>query len=413
MFLGVPYRFLRTAVFGVLVCFVLAPVVALPYRADDSINRNWPLRPLGDQFSEVMDLVVAWMQNQGRFFPGSALYGLMVWNGLPSRAAYATYLALLGLACIGLFVVVAWCLTRSAHLAALAGFGAAMCFQVRFVDFDGLAGFAGLVPYTIVLTLISGMAAAVVLRGGSRWWVWAIAVPWTLAITSYEVSLLMLPALFVVLWGIGPALRTGRVRWLWAGLPLIVPAVLQMGITLFLRQQPLSVAPAYQLNPGGPVWSTTGKQFVAGLPFSQEMLGGNTLDIPLTVLLVVCLAIPAVLVWRPWAGVTVRMEPRLPMVLMIAGGWAWLVPSLLAGVTQRWQESLTWGVGYIYVVYEFMGVALIIVGAGAWLAQRGQRPWARVAFAALFCIVVGGCAVAAAANLAAIGMFVPGPAGPG
>ena len=106
MFLGVPYRFLRAAVFGILVCFVLAPVAALPYRTDDSINRNWPLRPLGDQFGEVMDLVVAWMQNQGRFFPGSALYGLMVWNGLPSRAAYATYLALLGLACIGLFVAV-------------------------------------------------------------------------------------------------------------------------------------------------------------------------------------------------------------------------------------------------------------------------------------------------------------------
>lgn len=413
MIAGIPLRAIRTALFGVIVAFVVLPVALLPYRADDVLNRVWATQSFSDQITGAWALVIAWMNNQGRFFPGSAYYALAVWNTFPSRASYAAYLAVLDLLLIALAVLVAWRMTRSPHLAAFAGFSLGACMQVQFVDFDGIAGFAGLVVYTIVMTLIAGLAAAHVLRGGSRWWVVAVAVPWVLAITAYEVSLLMLPAVLVMLWATGPPVRTTWVRWAWATGPLLIPAAAQLLVTSVLRSGALAVAPAYQTDLDGPVGITAWKQFTAAIPFSQEAMGSAALDWHLAAFLLVVLGVPAFLAWRPWAAAPPpSMSTRSAWALIGAGAWAWVVPSILAGVTRRWQDSLVWGQGYIYLAYEYVGVALLLTGAAVLVARRAHSRGARIVFAVLFGAVVAGCVIAIAANLVAVGRGVPGPTGP-
>lgn len=412
MVAGIPLRAVRTALFGVMIAFVVLPVALLPYRADDVINRVWATRSAHDQISGAWSLVIDWMHKQGRFFPGAASYALVVWNTFTSRASYAFYLALLDLLLIALVVLIAWRTTRSPHLAALAGLATGACMQIQFSGFDGIAGFAGLVVYTIILTLLSSLAAAHILSGGSRWWAVAVAVPWTLAVTSYEVSLLMLPAILLMLWAVGPPVRAARGRWAWAIGPLLIPAAGQVLVTALLRTQASKVVPAYELNFGGAVGGTSWKQFTAALPLSQEVFASAPFDRHLALLLVVTIGVPTFLAWRPWVVTAPHISRRVAWALVVAGAWAWVIPSLLAGVTLRWQESLVWGQGYIYLAYEYVGIALILTGVTALVARHAPGRAARVTFAVLFGVVVVGCALAIATNLVAAGVIVPGPTGP-
>ena len=167
------------------------------------------------------------------------------------------------------------------------------------------------------------------------------------------------------------------------------------------------------MNLDGPVGTTFGKQFTAALPFAQEGWAGVPVNVTLSVLLVLTLALPFVLAWRPWVGTRLATPDRVGVGMVAAGLWAWVVPSILAGVTVRWQAELIWGQGYVYLPYEFVGFALVITGAAALLRARAHQPWARAAFVVLFVALAIGCAVTAGVNILAAGSYVPGAAGPG
>lgn len=98
---------------------------------------------------------------------------------------------------------------------------------------------------------------------------------------------------------------------------------------------------------------------------------------------------------------------------MVAGSWAWVVPSLLASVTQRWQSDLIWGQGYVYLAYEYAGVALLASGAFCLLAGHDRPRSMRCIAVAVFALALVACAITVSSNLVFAGQFVPGPAGPG
>lgn len=407
-------RTLRTLVTAVLLTLVVAPIATLPYSADDTLNRQWATQSWWQSIRSSYDINLGWMIGQGRFFPGGSVYGLPVWHLLASRAAYMTYLVLLDLALIGLVGFVVFRMTKSPVVAAGAALTLGACMQVRWY-LDGISSFGGLVVYTLILTILSGLGAAAILRTGRRWIVIPTVVVWSLAVTTYEVSLLMLPAVLALI-VVTHDLRDRR-RAAWALGPLLVPAALQLVITFYLRSRATGPAPGYTTDFGGPVGTTFMKQFTAALPSSQYLLGGVPdgvqLPLALVLMLVLVLAVPVFLLWRPALHVGVSVSRRVAMGLMAAGAWAWLVPSVLAGVTQRWQMELTWGQGYVYLAYEYVGVALLAGGALCLLADREASKALRIGAFALVAVVCVACAVTVAANLVYAGQFVPGPAGPG
>jgi hypothetical protein len=410
--LGIPTRTLRSVWLTVLIAFVVVPVVGLPYAADDLANRAWATAGIGEQWTTILVLNGQWMDLQGRFFPGGSVYGFFVWNVFDSRVAYTAFLALLGLASVGLVGYAVWRATRSSLVTALGVLAMAGCWQFRFGYLDGLTSFAGLVPSTLVLTVGSGLLAGRLLHGGSRWLALPLVLGWSLAVTSYEVSLLMLPAVLVVLLVTGPPLRD-RAAWLWAGLPLIVPAVVQVAVTTILRANASGPASAYEVNLAGPLGTTFLKQMAAALPLSQQALAGAPLNVTLAVMLAVVLSLPIVLAWRPWEPSPEAIPDRVGIALCAAGAWAWVVPAVLASITRRWQDELVWGQGYIYVGYQFAGVALVVVGVASLLRARADRRWARITFGVVFALVAVLCAATAASNLEVLGAIVPGPQGPG
>lgn len=408
---GISARGLGAVLLCILLAFVVLPVVGLPYAADDLANRAWALYGIGDQWAEMLNLTGQWMDTQGRFFLGSSIYGFVVWNVFDSRVAYMVFLALLGFTCFALLALAVWRATRSALVAALALLSIGACWQFRFVYLDGLTSFAGLVLYTLALTVGSALLAARILRGGSRWLALPLGILWALAVTSYEVSLLMLPAIGVMLYATGPPLRE-RTRWLWAGLPLLVPALVEVAITMVLRVGAPAPASAYDINFTGPVGTTFLKQLLAAIPFSQQLLGDAPLNATVALMLIAALAVPIALAWRPLSAVAAPIPDRVGLALIIAGAWAWVVPAALAAVTQRWQDELVWGQGYIYVGYQFVGLALIAAGLVSLMLARADRRWARVALYAVFVLMAVACAVTAASNLTVLSAVVPGPQGP-
>ena len=101
---------------------------------------------------------------------------------------------------------------------------------------------------------------------------------------------------------------------------------------------------------------------------------------------------------------------RIAVALLCAGAWAWVVPSLLAALTFRWQQELIPGQGYIYLPYEYVGVAMVVAGAVALLAGPDRPRWMRTTATVVLAVLLIGAVVAIASNIAFAGALVPGPA---
>ncbi len=403
---------LRLALISVMVTLALAPIAFVPYASDDTVNRGWARLTWSGAIDEGFAQIHAWMTIQGRFFPGSVFYTVPMWRILDSRIAYSLWLIILNLVILALIALVCFRLTRSRDVALIGLATAAACMQIRWWSADGLTGFGGLVPWTLMLTLVTSIGMAHVLRGGDRRWMIPIATTWSLAITGYEVSLLMLPGILACLALAFPG--SPRARWLWAAGPIVVLAAVQTAISAVLRSQASGLAPAYETDLGGPVGATFAKQFSAALPSAQHWLGGvpaqGSLFATGTVLILLAFAVPTVLAWRwrqPFASAAVPL--RRSLSLIVAGAWAWVVPSVLAAITVRWQKELPLGHGYIYLLYEYAGVALVVAGAAAMVARPARQRWVSAALVAVFSLAIVGLALTVASNIAYAGQFVPGP----
>jgi len=378
----------RTAILAAGTIYVtllsLAPVLVTPYRGDDTINRNTPQvltasgQPLLEAaLGEFKAQVLAWMTNQGRFFPGSVAWTLSLFSVFRTRLAYKLFLVAL---CLVMIFLVAWLvatLTRSsaAAVATAISLGATLTLSLWA---DGLNSFAGLLP----LTIACAVASALLLIRGRSWVSVALAITlWVAALLTYEVAILMTPVLCLLVW-------FSR-RGLWRSLALLWPALIDGLVVLYLRAHATAEAPAYQINlEPVRVAATYVKQAAAALPLSQVWYPGS--DVPSPSRVVVAMAIVGVGV--PVAIVLIclhrsRPDPSWKSLGMLAllGGTFWLAPPVLIAITLRWQDELPPGQGYLSVVWGYVGVALLLATEWLALAKRHARhpgPGSRSAFVA-------------------------------
>ncbi len=355
------------------------------------------------------------MINEGRFFPGVAVYGLMVWKTLATRLAYALYLILLNGGLILACGVTVSRLVRNRSAGVVVALALAGGMMMRDFPWDGFFNMGGLVAWSLLMTILCCVGAVRFARTG-YWLTAAVTVfAWVWVITAYEVSFLMLPAMLAVIFVTPSTALSARLKGMAL---LVVPWLIDGAFVLHLRRAATGhTNAAYTIDLGGPVIATFEKQFVAALPLSQYWYGGladwRAFDWLFTALLLGAVAVPLIVTqWRRTRDV-VRIDHRVTVALLMAGAWAWLVPSILAAITVRWQQTLPAGAGYIYVVYSSFGVALIVGAIYAALrrpaASSCQLVIARV-LVGVVCVVAVLCA---AANIQFAARFVPPPFGPG
>lgn len=406
---------LRSAWLAVFITMAMVPLVGSPYMHDDVPNRNWATVSISDTFSQAWDLNQQWMTREGRFFPGSFVYGVPVFHIFDTRVAYMTWLVILNLALFGLLAYLILRLTASPFIAASGVLVLGACMQARIGVLDGVQAFAGLVQFSVILTILAGLGSACILKTGRRGMVVPVLVAWSWAITAYEVSVLMLPAVILLIWA-AVGFRD-RARVLWALSPLVIPAAAQIVVSLYLRQGVSAGSPSYTTDIHGPVATTFLKQFSAALPSSQYLFGLQPFRmlVPLTMLalLIAALALPVFLLWRTSIAGGTSVRKRISLALIAVGGWAWIVPAGLASISVRWQNELQWGQGYIYSVYQYAGVALLASGALGVMADRAMNRGWKLAAVAILAVACIGCAVTVGSNIVFAGQFVSGPQGPG
>ncbi len=406
---------IRSSLLAVFVTLVVAPLAITPYLHDDIPNRNWATQSIPNTVSTAWELNQQWMTREGRFFPGGFAYGLTVFHVFDTRAAYMTLLLILNLALIGLVAYVIHRLTRSAFIAAASVLALGACLQARFGGLDTLQSFGGLMQFSLILTIAAGLAAAHILRTGRRAMVIPLVLVWAWAVTSYEVSLLMLPALVLLLWGCHGF--RDRTRAAWAIGPLVIVAGAEVLISMVLRAGATGSNPSYTTDMGGMVIPTFLKQFSAALPSSQYLMGTPSMRdmVPLTMIMLlgIAVALPTFLLWRPALGQGTSVPRRVSLSLILSGAWAWALPAALAGISIRWQNDLQWGQGYIYSLYQYVGIALVVAGALGLIADRSATRGWRTAAIVVLALVCIGCTISVASNITFAGQFVSGPQGPG
>jgi hypothetical protein len=376
----------------------LTPVLMTPYRGDDTMNYNAPQlltasgQPLlGALAKGLRSQVIDWMTNQGRFFPGSYVWTMSVFSTFQTRLAYKLFLVLLSLVMIGLLARLAMTLTRSSGAAAVMAIGLGATLTLRLWA-DGMDSFAGLLPFTICLAVGSTL---LLLHG--RGWVSVVLalVLWVSALLTYEVVIVLTPALCLALW----LSRRGTGR----SLTLLWPSLVDGLGVLYLRSHAVSEVPAYQANfEFGRVAVTYVKQAAAALPLSQVWYPGSVaphISRLLVVMTIACVGVPV--------GVLLscvhRSRPEPPWrslgILSLIGGTFWLAPPVLVAITLRWQNELPRGQGYLSVVWGYVGVAMVLVAIWLAVSKRRARSAGAGNLAALVSVTVI-LAVIAALNVA-------------
>lgn len=405
---GVDRRALMLAMW-LLVCWGAA-IAASPMRGDDLLNMN-VRASLEDRGLGLMPYLVdqtrAWMDLQGRFFPGSVAWTTLVfWAfGALSLGYRLVLVAVMVFAVLELVAVV----IRTAEgtwLALVAAAAVLGTVQLR-VLFDGYGSFAGLLPLTLGLTCTSVLLA---LR--RRGWGWGVlgGLAYYAALVTYETVLLFAPAMALLIWSV-----TRRWR---AAVPVLTAAAIQ-GVTVLVLRSRLHTppAPAYTLNlDPAAVLPTFVRQASAALPGSQWWMRNDALAVPAVPKAAWLLA--AVLVGLPtaWGAIRVLGRPRVAArrvwPLFVLGLWIWCASSILVAATVRWQQELPPGQGYLPVTYAMAGVALVLVALWLWadrLVLTLASRWALTGWSWVSGLALAGLVTATmAGNIAIVSLGVLG-----
>lgn len=368
-------RPLAAACTAALAAATVAPILMTPFRADDTVNQGIAagFRASGEPLLvNLWQVTIAftrmWADTQGRFFPGSVVWTQTVFAVFSDRSAYKAFLAVVSLVMIAAAAALAAAVARRAAAGPLMVAALATTMTLRFPFFDGLDSFAGLLPWTILATLVS---VTLLVRG--RGWPSALValVLWTVALLTYEVVIVLTP--FIVV-----AVALSRRGWR-RSLAVVWPVIADVLVVLYLRHTATAVTPAYTTSFAPyDVLRTYVRQTLAALPLAQVWYPGAadfaiSRRLLVVVLLTVGLAAGGLMLTLHRARVAV--STRSLVLLAGLGAAAWLVTPVLIAVTLRWQTELPAGQGYLTVVWGYVGVALIT--AAGWLALstwRTRRP---------------------------------------
>lgn len=346
-----------SAAFAWLVAWLVALVVATPLTDDDLINHQ--IRATAAATHESLaDLILrytrAWMNNEGRFFPGSITWSFSLHWFTGSVIEYKLVLGLVLAVSFAITVVAVRSITESRELGNFAGAALISLLQMR-VGFDPMSDFAGLLP--LVAGLVLGSLAIVLRRSGWRWMLLAAGM-YSFAVLTYETSVAFAPALILVV-----ILR--RRGWRSAA-AFAVPAGTQLAIVAVLRSRLAhDPSPAYQISMDPSVIGRTfWRQASGAIPLSQWILGDGlapAISRGAVALSIVIVMVPVFILARRAIFTATPVDRSSLVSLFVLGLWMILCAAGIVALTARWQSELIPGSAYLPVYFEYVGLALIVV----------------------------------------------------
>ena len=357
-------------------------ILMTPYRGDDIINSSLPRDVASGATSYLghfTKYTSQWITEQGRFFPGSVAWSEFAFGVFNTRETYKMWLMVLSLGVAAALSYLAMKLGRQFGVGPITVVALAGTWALRDW-FDALTTFAGLLPGTVLLSLV---ALILLTTRRSPLSMVAGALVWGFVLVCYEVAIVFTPFFMGLVWA--ETKSKGRV------LALAIPAAIQVAIVLYIRvTMSHPYAPAYTINlDPNAVFFTYLRQLGASLPLSAYWYPGAVLgEVPLRVLLMslAVVGVPALLILLT-ATKDLTVTGSRPVWNVAATGLTiTLCAPILTAVASRWQTELPAGQGYLSVVWGYAGVALLataivmalrrweLIGGGVW-AKSGLFAW--------------------------------------
>ncbi len=362
------------------IAMVLGPVLGTPFYGDDIFNsqRSAALAADGQSaWSYAIDNTRRWMTGQGRFFPVSAVENTLVFDNVHARWLYKALQLGVATTAIGLVGILTAVLTRNRKLGLLTALLVLPGVQFRYW-FDPLHSFGLLVPMLAIKVLGTWLLLILGLRSSShRRAVLAIGAAglfWTAALLQYEVAYLL--AAVVPILALHERNASSRRRWA-AVLVVLVPTFLLANYVATLRSG-ATPAPAYTTN-----WAiedllpTAVYQLVGPLPTAASAFSGGLPGIGELLGIVDAWSILGSLAGGVGAGLLILRthRPSVPSATALAGVGAslYVLPAVPIAASVRWQAELDWGLAYLPVFLQALGLAMLMVGSGSLLASGFDR----------------------------------------
>ncbi len=362
------------------VVMVLGPVLGTPFYADDISNsQRSATLAANDQsaWDHAIQNTRQWMTGQGRFFPVSAIENIFLFDTVHARSLYKTLQLGVAASAVGLVGVFTAVLTRNRRLGLLAALLVLPGLQFRYW-YDPIHSFALLLPSLAIKIIGSWLLLVLGLRSKDRRSTAvafaATGLLWTAALLQYEVTYLLAVVAPVLAWHERQASLARR----WTAVAVVlVPTFLLANYVATLRSA-ANPAPAYTTN-----WAledllpTAVYQLVGPLPaaasaFSGGLPGLGTLlgDLDAwSVLGALAGGVATGLLIHLWSRPTVRSATALSGV----GAGLYVLPAVPIAASGRWQAELDWGLAYLPVFLQALGLALFLVGSGSLLASGYER----------------------------------------
>jgi len=358
--------------------FAIWPILSTPFFGDDIPNSQ---RSAYLEFSDesawgyVVSGTHQWMVNEGRFFPVAVIENVILFDNVHSRWIYKVLqlsltasVALL----IGYFV---YLLSKSISVGIFSPIIFVAVLQVRNWH-DPTIAFGLLLQSTTIKFLLTAICLILALESPSpsrRYALFLMAVVmWSAGLLQYEIILFTAPALLLIVWFTGQAVRRIRIT---ASALIIGPALLVLGFVLFLRTQ-ARPSIAYTINSDlGTFFSTLTKQTSGALPLATSYLqrgyatpSSVVSDWRVIVFLLLVAAVTTYLmaITKEFLFENLRMMFGIGLVVTI-------FPAITTALSVRWQSEVTWGRSYLSVFVQYVGMSLLITALLMLLLKRSQK----------------------------------------
>ncbi len=379
---GTTSRLARAALALVAAALIAAPVLGTGFYGDDASDANLngalALRHVS-VLQATMATAALWVEANGRLFPAYVAEKYAVFHVLPGVVAYKLFLFVLTLAAIAVFMAFVRRI-GGGGLGALAGFFVALCLQMRGYH-DALYAYNGMIQIMLLVLLASLWCWRVFLERGGVAWAVAAIVLYAGNCLTYEFSYLFFPLYAVVspatspralLRSVGPFAALTALAAVTAVL-LRAHAAIAPSSAYAIGSNPLSYATALlqQLAAALPLsyygWNPSG--IFPRPPHLFDGSSGYAFDWWVALF---CAAVAFVLLRGVAQDAEAGSVWPLRRLLWLGLG-LWLLPAPLVALSVKYQRELQWGIGYLPVLIEAFGVALVLTVTVAALL-RAARP---------------------------------------
>lgn len=350
----------------------MAVLLAGGFYMDDSVLSYLTRAKAADAgiWNYIGENITSWL-HQGRIFPISNIYVSFLMCFVPNAFVYKLIIlifVLLDVYVMGLFV---WRMSGQKSVAYLAMGAMPLLFQIRYYH-DGIVGYHLLMQIIILVILLSALALNRYMESRKKSWLVLSLGLYTAGILTYEIGFVGIFVLCFVAFCHQKEGLKSVFTWknVWKTVKNIMPFFL---ITIAVLALTMYVKGAYgtgydgvqvSMEPGK-IAGTACKQALAAFPLSYFLLAKNMgyafergLGTFIKNVRPVDIAAVAVFLFVLYkkCGEKIRIHTR-PLLWGVALV-LWWVPSLIIGMSAKYQTELFWGIGHIPVYVEYFGIML-------------------------------------------------------